>query len=95
MERVYTIPLRRAYNAAHKYRARAAMKAIRAFVARHMHVKEEDVRIHPSVNEEVWRRGARKPPRRIRVRVEKRENVVWVYPVREGEKRAREDERKE
>ena len=79
MERVYTVPLRRAYNAAHKYRARAAMKALRAFIARHMKVEEGNVKIHESVNHAVWQRGARKPPRRIKVVAVKEGDVVWVY----------------
>lgn len=79
MERVYTVPLRRAYNAAHKYRARAAMKALRAFIARHMKVDESRVKIHESVNHEVWKRGARKPPRRIKVVAVKEGDCVWVY----------------
>lgn len=79
MERVYTVPLRRAYNATHKYRARAAMKALRAFIARHMKVEEDHVKIHESVNHEVWKRGARKPPRRIKVVAVKEGDYVWVY----------------
>ncbi len=79
MERVYTVPLRRAYNAAHKYRARAAMKALRAFIARHMKVEEAHVKIHESVNHEVWKRGARKPPKRIKVVAVKEGEYVWVY----------------
>ncbi len=79
MERVYTVPLRRAYNAAHKYRARAAMKTLRAFIARHMKVGEAHVKIHESVNHEVWKRGARKPPKRIKVVAVKEGEYVWVY----------------
>ncbi len=79
MERVYTVPLRRAYNAAHKYRARAAMKALRAFIARHMKVEEGKVKIHESVNHAVWKRGARKPPRRLKVVAVREGDVVWVY----------------
>jgi len=92
MERVYTVPLRRAYNAAHKYRARAAMKALRAFIARHMKVEENAVRIDVSVNHAIWKRGARKPPRRIKVVAVKEENVVWVYTPEA--RRAAEEKRK-
>ncbi len=105
MERVYTVPLRRAYNAAHKYRARAAMKALRAFIARHMKVEEGNVKIHESVNHAVWKRGARKPPRRLKVVAVREGDVVWVYTPEarkeqevkraEVEKKEKEEERAE
>ncbi len=79
--RLMTIPLRRAWNAARKYRARAAMKFLRSFVARHMKAPEEHVRIHESVNHEIWKRGAQKPPRRIQVVAVKQGELVWVYTV--------------
>ncbi len=94
MERVYTVPLRRAYNAAHKYRARAAMKALREFIARHMKVEEGNVKIHESVNHAVWQRGARKPPRRIKVVAVKEGDVVWVYTPEARKAEAKKKEEK-
>jgi len=64
-ERIYTIPLRKAYRAPRPKRANKAIKIIKEFLKRHMKVKE--VIIGESINKEVWKRGIQKPPRRIRV----------------------------
>ncbi len=97
--RTMTVPLRRAWNAARKYRARAAMKFLRSFVARHAKVDEEKVRIHESVNHEIWKRGAQKPPRRIQIVWVKQGELVWVYTVEaakelEKEKKTEKSEKK-
>ena len=49
-------------------RAKRAVKHIREFVMRH--TKVDRVVIEPEVNERIWDRGIKKPPRRIKVRVE-------------------------
>lgn len=80
MERAYTIPFRTVYNrAARKERAKNAMKFIREFIARHAKTVPENVKIHTSVNKEVWRRGVEKPPRRLRVVVIKKGEEIWVF----------------
>ncbi|RLF24313.1 MAG: 50S ribosomal protein L31e [Thermoprotei archaeon] len=77
MERVYTIPLRRVYEAPRTKRAPRAIRFVKEFIKRHM--KAEDVIVDPEVNEKIWERGREKPPRRIRVRVVKyRDGTVKV-----------------
>jgi len=44
------------------------MSIIRGHLAKHFKVEEEDVRLDPSINEEVWSRGRKKPPSKLRVR---------------------------
>ena len=88
-ERIYTIPLRRAWIAPRKKRTPRAMRLIRGFVQRHMKVEpevkgeeEEEGRlvISNEVNERLWRRGIEKPPRNIRIRaVKDKEGVVTLY----------------
>jgi large subunit ribosomal protein L31e len=88
-ERIYTIPLRRAWIAPRKKRAPRAMRIVRGFVQRHMKVEtevkgeeEEEGRlvISNEVNEKLWSRGIEKPPRNIRVRaVKDKEGVVTLY----------------
>jgi large subunit ribosomal protein L31e len=85
-ERIYTIPLRRAWNSPPKKRAPKAMRIIKAFVKRHMKVSKpilEDeegeegggrIIINEEVNEEVWKRGIEKPPRKLRIRAAKDED---------------------
>lgn len=67
LERVYTIPLRKAKAAPRYKRAKKAAILIREFIARHMKTKEDLVWIDPRLNEFIWKRGAEKPPARIRV----------------------------
>lgn len=81
-ERFYTIPLRRAWIAPVRKRSPRAIKIIRQFMERHM--KPDSLVINNDVNEEIWRRGIEKPPRRIRVRATKdREGVVTVSLAKE------------
>ena len=65
----YVIPLKRIYWGRRSNRAARAIKYIRRFVMRHFGTP--NVVIDQSVNEEVWKRGIEKPPRRIVVVVEK------------------------
>ncbi|MDH5449162.1 MAG: hypothetical protein OEY24_08165 [Candidatus Bathyarchaeota archaeon] len=84
-ERIYTIPLRRAWIMPPKKRTPKAIRIIKAFVQRHMKVgevaieregeEEEGGRIIISneVNEKIWSRGIEKPPRKLRIRAAKDE----------------------
>jgi large subunit ribosomal protein L31e len=95
-ERVYTIPLAKAWIRPPKKRAPRAMHMIRAFITKHMklemRVEEEEEKeelpklvISKDVNERVWERGIEKPPRKIRVRAAKdKDGNVTVY-LAEGE----------
>jgi len=89
-ERIYTIPLRRAWISPRKKRAPRAVRMVRSFIQRHMKVEtgvkgeeeEEEGRlvISNEVNERLWSRGIEKPPRNIRVRaVKDKEGVVTLY----------------
>ncbi|MEM2164077.1 MAG: 50S ribosomal protein L31e [Candidatus Bathyarchaeia archaeon] len=82
-ERIYTIPLRDAWRAPWTDRAPTAIKIVREFIKRHLkvNVEEERVRISNELNRLIWSRGREKPPRRVKVRVVKEENVYTVYPV--------------
>ncbi|MFW9910935.1 MAG: 50S ribosomal protein L31e [Candidatus Thorarchaeota archaeon] len=78
-ERIYTVPLRRAYwTGSRLRRSNRAVRILRKFVERHM--KPEEVVIQPEVNERIWERGIQKPPRRIRIRATKNsDDLVRVY----------------
>ncbi|MGC9346304.1 MAG: 50S ribosomal protein L31e [Candidatus Bathyarchaeales archaeon] len=89
-ERIYTIPLGKAWIAPPNKRAPRAVRIIKAFLTRHMKLEahgegeeEEEPKkliISNEVNERVWRRGIEKPPRKIRVRAAKdKEGNVTVY----------------
>ena len=78
-ERIYTVPLRKAYwTGSRLRRANRSVRILRKFVERHM--KPEELLIQPEVNEKIWARGMQKPPRRVRVRATKNaDNLVRVY----------------
>jgi large subunit ribosomal protein L31e len=94
-ERIYTIPLGKAWVRPPKKRAPRVMHMIRAFITKHMklaiRVEEEEEKelpklvISKEVNEKVWSRGIKQPPRKIRVRAAKdKEGNVTVYLAEEA-----------
>jgi len=77
-EKIYTIPLSRAWISPRKKRAPRAVRLIKSFIQRHM--KPEVLVVDNEVNERIWSRGIQKPPRNIRVRaVKDREGTVTLY----------------
>jgi len=73
-EFTYTIPLREALNVPVTKRANKAVKIVRNFLSRH--TKASEIKIDSSINEVLWSRGIKKPPRRVKVRVVKEGDVV-------------------
>jgi large subunit ribosomal protein L31e len=90
-EKVYTIPLGKAWIMPSNRRASRAVRMIREFVVKNMklekpkgeEVEEEDPKklvLSGEVNDRVWSRGMQKPPRNIRVRAAKdKDGNVTVY----------------
>lgn len=91
-ERIYTVPLSRAWIMPANKRAPRAVRILKSFITKHMKVgvqkeSEEEEEEEPGkliisneVNLRIWSRGIEKPPRKIRVRAAKdKENNVTVY----------------
>jgi len=91
-ERIYTVPLGKAWIMPPRKRSPRAMRMLRTFMIKHMKMearKEEEAEeeeepkklvISNEVNERVWGRGVEKPPRKIRVRAAKdKDGNVTVY----------------
>jgi large subunit ribosomal protein L31e len=90
-ERIYTVPLGKAWIMPPRKRSARAMRMLRAFVAKHMKLEareeEEEEEEEPAklvisneVNEKVWVKGVEKPPRKIRIRATKdKEGNIKVY----------------
>lgn len=79
-EELYTIPFRDVKHVARHKRTNRAIKILKHYIKRHMKVNPIDIRIDPELNEELWKRGIEKPPRKIRVRaVKDTEGIVEVY----------------
>jgi large subunit ribosomal protein L31e len=85
LERIYTIPLKAAYEHPRNKRGKRAVRLIQAFALRHM--KAESVRVSEGVNSNILRDGIEKPPRRIKVRMVKGDDaLVRVWLIGEEEK---------
>jgi large subunit ribosomal protein L31e len=70
LERTYTIPLRKEWIKAPKYRrAKKAVRAVKEFLAKHMKAEIEDVRVGKFINLELWKHGIKNPPPRVRITV--------------------------
>jgi large subunit ribosomal protein L31e len=71
---VYTIPLGDAFHVPRTKRAKKAIKIVKDFLFQH--TKAIDIKVDKKVNEEIWKSGIQKPPRRIKVRVSKEEGGI-------------------
>lgn len=82
LEREYVIPLRRAVIKSPRFgRAKKAIKTIQIFLAKHMKVENRDtrlVKIDRYLNNEVWFKGIKNPPKSIKVKAVKRDGIVYV-----------------
>ena len=84
LERVYTIPLGKVKISQSQHRAVRAINMIREF-ARH-HMKVETIKIDEELARDMWARGVRNPPRKVRVRMSKTdEGYILVTKYTEDE----------
>ncbi len=74
LTRTYIVPLGIAYEAPPYRRAKVAIRMIKEFTTRHM--KATDVSIEEDVNEMIWSRGVKHPPRRIKLEMERDEDGI-------------------
>lgn len=58
------------------------------------HMKTEQIKIDPDLSQQVWKRGIRSPPRKIRVRMSKTEDgYVMVSPYEEESAKPKAEEK--
>jgi len=74
-EKIFTISLREAYDKPRTKRAKIATNIVKEFLIKHM--KSKNIRIGKSINENIWKRGIQKPPRRIRIHAVKEEDIIY------------------
>ena len=91
-EKIYTIPLGKAYDYIRTKRVRRAITLVRQFVARHSKVAEKNVRLSNMLNAHMWERGVQKPPRRIKIKIVKDGTIARAYLA--DEKVAKAEEKK-
>ena len=82
--RIYTIPLRKAFNVPSRKRAKKAMKIVKEFISRHEKIPLENIKISNKLNEKIWARGIQKPPRRVKVKTMISDTNVFVELHNEG-----------
>ncbi|MDR2544917.1 MAG: 50S ribosomal protein L31e [Methanobrevibacter sp.] len=74
MERVYTIPLRKAKRVQRTIISPRAIREVQNFLKKHM--KTEEVKLDKKVNEKIWERGIQKIPSKIKVKAVKDDDGV-------------------
>lgn len=74
LTRTYMVPLGVAFEAPRYRRSKVAIRIIKEFATRHM--KATEVSIAEEVNKQIWSRGIRNPPRRIRLDMERDEDGI-------------------
>lgn len=93
LERVYTINLGKVLLSPDNRRAKRAINMIKEF-ARH-HMKTQQIKIEEDLSHQIWERGIRHPPRKIRVRMTKTdEGFVLVSPYEEEIEKPKKEKQK-
>ncbi len=73
-EKIFTVPLRKGWLKVPKYRrGKKAIGVLKSFLLKNL---KKDVKIGKHLNSEVWMRGNRKPPARVKVRIEEEKDSV-------------------
>ena len=77
-ERIYIIPLVKARRGPRNKWAKKSIRFLREYMERHF--KPVSLVISQEVNEKIWERGIKKPPRKLKVRATKNiDGLVVVY----------------
>jgi len=80
LEREYIIPLRRRMSTVPSFkRAKKAIRVMKEFLAKHMRVEDRDLRlvkVDMFLNNEIWFRGIKHPPSKIKVKARKLESGI-------------------
>ncbi len=84
-ERIYTVPLGRAWIGPRRKHSPRAIRLLRGFIVRHMKADEDLIRITNEVNEKIWSRGIEKPPRKVRIRATRDTEGIVTVRVAEGD----------
>jgi large subunit ribosomal protein L31e len=79
LERIYTVPLGKAYDYTRTKRTPRAVKLLKEFISRHMKADLGNVLLSNSLNNHIWGRSIQKPPRRVKIRVIKSDGKVRAY----------------
>jgi large subunit ribosomal protein L31e len=73
-EKIYTIPLGSVKKKSRRKRTPYAVKIVKDYLSKHTKTKE--IKIGKRLNEEIWKRGIKKPPTRVRIKAVKDGDIV-------------------
>ncbi|MCX8188342.1 MAG: 50S ribosomal protein L31e [Nitrososphaeria archaeon] len=73
-EIVFTVPLWKAYKTAINKRAKRAISVLKEEVLKRVKGEEANIVVDQIINQKIWKRGIRKPPRKILIKVRKQED---------------------
>ena len=77
-ERIYIIPLAKARRGPRNKWGKKSIRFLKEYMERHF--KPESLIISQEVNEKIWERGIKKPPRKLKVRATKNiDGLVVIY----------------
>jgi len=82
LTRVYTIRLGKAWGTPQYRRTDRVLNMIKEFAKKHM--KTDKIKIEQDLNRYVWRKGKTNPPRTVRVRMIREDDVVIVSSFTEA-----------
>jgi len=88
LSRVYTINLSKVVLSPKYRRTKRAINMIKEFAKRHM--KSEEITIDENLNKQMWKRGIKHPPRKVRVKMVKDEDGMVTVSLYQEE--AKEEE---
>lgn len=92
LERTYTIPLRKEWQKAPKYkRSKKAIRAIKEFLIQHVKAEEKNLKIGEALNKLIWKHGIKNPPPRVKVNVLKNEKGITYVDLFGVELKAKEE----
>lgn len=97
LEREYIIPLRKEWLKAPSFkRAKKAVRGVREFLARHMKAEFDDIKVGRFLNEQLWERGMKNPPHKVKIKAIKEGGIVRaeLAELTEAQKKMIEDETK-
>ena len=79
-ERTVVIPLWKSYKTGNYIRTKKAVSVLKEEIFKI--VKDDNFMVDSKVNEQIWAKGIKKPPRRITVRIKKQEDgkIVVTLP---------------
>ena len=103
LEREYTISLKEKVRSVPRYKkTNKAVRTVKEFLVRHMKIYDGDlnkIKIDKYLNEYLWFRGIRNPPRKVKVKARKEGEFVKVelvdLPEKLKFKKAREEKREQ